>query len=150
MPSGREGRDRLEGLEERTGTTVALDMRMPLRHHTLVAWQRADDLFIEVHQLTLKSFPSFEKYELGSQVRRAAFSIALNIVEGCARRHRDDRLRFLDISRASLAELGYCLHVAQRLEYITSERFAVFEKSLNQLGAALSGFINAVRDGRAV
>jgi hypothetical protein len=51
---------------------------MPLRHHTLVAWQRADDLFIEVHQLTLKSFPSFEKYELGSQVRRAAFSIAVS------------------------------------------------------------------------
>jgi 23S rRNA-intervening sequence protein len=61
-----------------------LRVRVPLRHHTLVAWQRADDLFIEVHQLTLKSFPSYEKYELGSQMRRAAFSIAVNIVEGCA------------------------------------------------------------------
>jgi four helix bundle protein len=70
--------------------------------------------------------------------------------EGCARRHRDDRLRFLDISRGSLAEVGYCLHVARQLEYISVERYAVFEKSLNQLGAALSGFINAVRDGRAV
>ncbi|HEY3093173.1 MAG TPA: four helix bundle protein [Vicinamibacterales bacterium] len=78
---------------------------MPLRHHTLVAWQRADDLFIELHQLTLKSFPTHEKFELGRQTRRAAFSIAVNIVEGCVR---------------------------------------------NQLGAALSGFINAVRDGRAV
>jgi four helix bundle protein len=132
------------------GMTVASRVRMPLRHHTLVAWQRADDLFIELHQVTLKSYPSYEKYELGSQTRRAAFSVAVNIVEGCARRHRDDRLRFLDISRASLAELGYCLHVARRLEYLTSERFAAFEKSLNQLGAALSGFINAVRDGRAL
>src|SRR5215470_14470682 len=123
---------------------------MPLRHHTLVAWQRADDLFIEIHQLTLKSFPGYEKYELGSQTRRAAFSVAVNIVEGCGRRHRDDRLRFLDISRASLAEVGYCLHVARRLEYITADRCATFEKLLNQIGAALSGFINAVRDGRAV
>ena len=123
---------------------------MPLRHHTLVAWQRADDLFIEVHKLTLQSFPSYEKYELGSQTRRAAFSIAVNIVEGCARKYRDERLRFLDISRASLAEVGYCLHVARRLEYINEERLAAFEKSLNQVGAALSGFINAVRDGRAV
>jgi hypothetical protein len=32
----------------------------------LVAWQRADDLFIEVHQLTLQLFPSHEKYEVGS------------------------------------------------------------------------------------
>ena len=123
---------------------------MPLRHHTLVAWQRADDLFIELHQLTLKSFPSFEKYELGSQTRRAAFSIAVNIVEGCARKHRDERLQFLNVSQASLAEVGYCLHVACRLGYITKDRLAAFKTSLNRLGAALSGFINAIRDGRAV
>jgi len=129
---------------------LPLGFRMALRHHTLVAWQRADDLFIEVHQLTLKVFPAHEKYELGSQARRAAFSIAVNIVEGCARQYRNERLRFLDVSRASLAEVGYCLHVARRLDYINDERLAQFEKSLNQLGAALSGFIKAVRDGRAV
>jgi four helix bundle protein len=123
---------------------------MPLRHHTLVAWQRADDLFIELHQLTLKSYPVHEKFELGRQTRRAAFSIAVNIVEGCARKRRDERLQFLNISRASLAEVGYCLHVAGRLGYITPDRLTAFEKSLNQLGAALSGFINAVRDGRAL
>jgi four helix bundle protein len=122
---------------------------VPLRHHTLVAWQRADDLFIEVHRLTRTSFPAYEKYELGSQARRAAFSIAVNIVEGCARKHRDERLQFLNISRASLAEVGYCLHVARRLGYIDDQRLGSFEKALNQLGAALSGFITAVREGRA-
>jgi four helix bundle protein len=74
----------------------------------------------------------------------------VNIVEGCARKYRDERLRFLDIAGSSLAEVGYCLHVAHRLEYIIEERLAAFETSLNQVGAALSGFINAVRDGRAV
>jgi len=34
------------------------------RHHFLIAWQRADDLFIKIHLLTLKEFPSHEKYEL--------------------------------------------------------------------------------------
>ena len=38
---------------------------MALAHHTLVAWQRADDLFLKLHQLSLKAFPAFEKYELG-------------------------------------------------------------------------------------
>src|SRR4051812_28855077 len=37
---------------------------LKLRHHSLVAWQRADDLFIHLHKLTIKSFPSFERYEL--------------------------------------------------------------------------------------
>ena len=122
---------------------------MPLRHHTLVAWQRADDLYIELHQLSHKAFPTFERYELGSQLRRAAFSIAVNIVEGCAREHRNERLQFLNVSRSSLAEVGYCLHVAQRLGYIDRARREAFEQSLNRLGAALSGFIRSVKDGRA-
>ena len=51
---------------------------MSLRHHSLIAWQRADDLFIRLHQLSLKQLPAFEKFELGGQLRRAAFSVAVN------------------------------------------------------------------------
>ena len=29
---------------------------MSLSHHSLVAWQRADDLFIKLHQLSLQDF----------------------------------------------------------------------------------------------
>ena len=122
---------------------------MPLRHHSLVAWQRADDLFIELHRTTLKSFPPHERYELGSQTRRSAFSVAANIVEGCAREHTRERLQFLNTSRASLAEVGYCLHVAKRLGYITEQRFDDLELTVRRTGAALSGFIQAVRAGTA-
>ena len=37
---------------------------MELAHHKLVAWQRADDLFIKLHQLSLKAFPAYERFEL--------------------------------------------------------------------------------------
>src|SRR5687768_9565435 len=93
---------------------------MPLSHHRLVAWQRADDLFIKIHLLS-RTFPAYERYELGSQLRRAAFSVAVNIVEGFGRRTRRDRLHFLHIASASLAELGYCIHAARRLEYISDK-----------------------------
>jgi len=66
------------------------------RHHSLIAWQRADDLFIKLHLLTLKHFPAFEKFELGSQLRKAACSVAANIVEGFARRSGKSRLNFLN------------------------------------------------------
>jgi 23S rRNA-intervening sequence protein len=62
---------------------------MELPHQNLVAWQRADDLFIEVHQLTRQQFPAYERYELGSQVRRAAYSVPANLVEGVARERGD-------------------------------------------------------------
>jgi len=60
---------------------------MPLAHESLVAWKRADELFIRIHQLS-QTFPSHERFELGSQSRRAAFSVAANIVEGFGRSHR--------------------------------------------------------------
>jgi four helix bundle protein len=61
-----------------------------------------------------KTFPSGERYGLTSQMRRAAFSGAVNIVEGSSRKSRKDFRRFLDISLSSLSEVGYALRFAKR------------------------------------
>jgi four helix bundle protein len=116
-----------------------------LRHESLVAWQRADDLFIKLHRLTLQSFPTYERYELGSQLRRAAYSVAANIVEGFGRRHRDSRLHFLNISEASLSEAWYCLHVAARLGYITEAEKSELRTEVNAVGAPLAGLIRSTK-----
>lgn len=60
-----------------------------------------------------KRFPADERYGLTSQVRRAAFSAAVNIVEGSSRRTARDFRRFLDIALASLTEVGYALRFAR-------------------------------------
>src|SRR4051812_50090506 len=112
-----------------------LDRTMTLRHHSLVAWQRADDLFIKLHQLTIQRFPSLERFELSSQLRRAAYSVPANIAEGYARRHKRDRLRFLNIAEASLAEVSYCVHVAQRLGHGTPQPSKHPQKDFNPVGA---------------
>jgi len=116
-----------------------------LRHHSLIAWQRADDLFIKLHKLTIRSFPSFERFELGSQLRKAAYSVPANIAEGYARRHRRERLHFLNISEASLAEVSYCIHVAVRLGYFTEALSKDLEKDLNGVGAPLIGLVRSIR-----
>ena len=103
---------------------------MKLAHHNLVAWQRADDLFIEVHQLTLQQFPAYERYELGSQLRRAAYSVPANLVEGIAREHRRDQIRFFNIASSSLSELGYGLHACRRLGYIDEATYADLEQKV--------------------
>src|SRR5262245_14453961 len=118
---------------------------MSTRHQSLVAWQRADDLFIKLHPLTIKQFPAFERYELGAQMWKAAYSVAANIVEGFARRHRRSRLYFLNISEGSLAEVGYCLHAACRLGYISTETFAELNTDLNRVGAPLAGLVRSTR-----
>jgi four helix bundle protein len=118
---------------------------MSLAHHSLVAWQRADDLFIRLHQLSLKGFPAYERFELGSQLRRAAFSVAANIVEGFAHSPGRARLNFLKISHASLAEVGYCVHVARRLGYISEAVASELELDVKRVGAPLAGLIRSAR-----
>ncbi|HZR26806.1 MAG TPA: four helix bundle protein [Vicinamibacterales bacterium] len=116
-----------------------------LRHHSLVAWQRADDLFIKVHKLTRDAFPAAERYELSSQLRRAAYSVPANIAEGFARRHRRQRLHFLNIAESSLAEVSYCVHAARRLGYVSESLYSELEGELNQVGAPLVGLIRSQR-----
>jgi four helix bundle protein len=113
---------------------------MPLPHESLVAWQRADDLFIRIHQLS-KTFPAHERYELGSQSRRAAFSVPANIVEGFGRYPPKERSQFLRIALASLAELSYCIHVARRLEYITDDLKKELDLDLRRVAAPLRGLL---------
>ena len=118
---------------------------MSLAHHKLVAWQRADALFIKLHRLSLKVFPAFERFELGSQLRRAAFSVAVNIVEGFATQFIRKRLNFLDHSTSSLAEVGYCIEAAQKLGYISQKDATELDIEIRQVGAPLAGLIRAER-----
>ncbi|HVG69354.1 MAG TPA: four helix bundle protein [Vicinamibacterales bacterium] len=115
---------------------------MTLPHHSLVAWQRADDLFIALHQLS-RRFPASERFELASQMRRSAFSVAANIVEGFGRKPGKERLHLLQVASASLAEAGYCLHVAKRLGYVSPETYAQLELSVRQVAAPLRGLMRS-------
>src|SRR5947207_7150734 len=81
-------------------------------YERLHAWRECHELALAVYRVT-KSFPSEEQYGLTSQTRRAAFSAAVNIVEGSSRKSRKEFRRFLDISLASLTEVGYTLRFAK-------------------------------------
>ena len=60
-------------------------------------------------------------YGLTSQLRRASYSVPANIVEGASRESKKDYLHFLYIARGSLSETQYFIHLAQRLDYLSSE-----------------------------
>lgn len=128
------------------------DMTKLPRYQSLVAWQRADDLLVHLHRVTREYFPADERYELTSQLRRAAFSVPANIVEGppspfglwrtgTARHYPKETLQFLRTAWASLVETGYCLHVARRLGYITDGLYAELELELRRAAAPLVGMI---------
>jgi four helix bundle protein len=123
---------------------------MSLPFHKLVVWQRADDLFIEIHHLTLQRFPREERFALGSQLRRSAYSVPANVVEGSARESPRERLRFFNIASSSLSEAGYGLHAARRLGYIDESTYIELETRVRRVAAPLNGLIRSTKRKAAV
>ena len=113
-------------------------------YKNLGAWQRADELTIQIYKVT-RQFPSSEMYGITSQLRRAAYSVPANIAEGCGRESNADYLRFLSIARGSLAETEYFLHLAHRLDYLSETDWNQLTAQVNQTFAALGGLMKAVR-----
>src|ERR1700690_3348439 len=85
-------------------------------HKKLLLWQEAMALVVQVYELT-KVFPREEEFGLKSQLRRASVSVVSNIAEGLARRSKNDKLRFLNISQASLSEIDTQIEISLRLHY---------------------------------
>src|SRR5690606_40773935 len=56
-----------------------------MSYRNLQIWQLSRLLVIDIHNMSL-NLPSFEKFEVGSQIRRSIKSVKSNIVEGYGRR----------------------------------------------------------------
>jgi four helix bundle protein len=88
-------------------------------HKDLDIWKEGIDFVEEVYKIT-QNFPSSEKYNLISQIRRSAVSFVSNIAEGAARTSKKEYIRFISISLGSLSELETQLIIRIRLGYIDS------------------------------
>ena len=81
-----------------------------------------------VYQFTT-AFPRQETFGLSLQMRRAAVSIAANIVEGFAKRSKADKARYLNIAQGSLEESRYYLILSEDLGYgKTQELFQLLQE----------------------
>ncbi len=77
---------------------------MAFKFEKLIVWQKAVELSDFVNQVT-KSFPKDELYSLTSQIKRAADSVSLNIVEGSTGQTTPEFKRFLGIALRSAVEV---------------------------------------------
>jgi four helix bundle protein len=80
-------------------------------------------LAIEIFEIT-KSFPEEEKFGLISQMRRAAYSIPMNLMEGAHRLSSKEYRQFVGISRGSAGEVKYQLLLVRDLKYISGDEYS--------------------------
>ncbi|NIM07176.1 MAG: four helix bundle protein, partial [Armatimonadetes bacterium] len=76
----------------------------------------------KVYKVTV-GFPREESFALVSQMRRAATSIGMNLVEGSMRLNSREFRQFVGIARGSAAEVTYQLLLARDLGYISKELY---------------------------
>jgi four helix bundle protein len=76
-----------------------------------------------------------------SQIRRAALSVHLNVVEGCSRKSLSERRRFFEIARGSLIEIEAAFAISIELKYAKLENLQSLSSLLIRCFQMLSKMI---------
>ena len=93
-----------------------------------------------------RRLPNFEKFELASQIRRAAVSLTNNMAEGHGRYHFADQVRFFLGSRGSLQELVDGLNVCDDEKYLQNDEVAELKEKAWRVLGLINGYLRFLRD----
>ena len=110
---------------------------------------------LEVYQLALKyvdavyalskKLPQSERFNLSSQIERAATSIVLNIAEGSTGQSDPEQKRFLGFALRSYLETIACFDLIEIHGYLVSEELKFLREQGHQLFIKLTAFRNSLR-----
>ena len=108
------------------------------------------DVFKLSHQMVLtiykitKKYPEEEKFGLVAQMRRAAYSIPMNLAEGANRLNKKEYRQFAGIAKGSAGEMQYQLLLAKDLGYIDLATYSKLHSEYERIGQMLSGLSKAL------
>jgi four helix bundle protein len=113
----------------------------------LRVYQKLFALHIEVHNLSL-TFPKFETYELGSQVRRSSNSAPAQIAEGWGSRHTNIYLESVSRALGEVRETQHHLAVAQAKGYLSREQHKGLDEGYDHCGRMLERLYQSLSEWR--
>lgn len=108
-------------------------------------WVKSHHLVLIVYKEIAPLFPKSEQFELTSQMKRAAYSVPFNIVEGCGRNTDKDFAHFLDMALGSTQELEYCFLLLKDLSFIDEDNYNSVNEKVNEIKAKLINLIKSIR-----
>ena len=118
-----------------------------MSYKDLEIWRLANEIVIEIHEMTLKDLPKFETFEVSSQIRRSSKSIKSNIVEGYGRKcYQQQFIHFLIIALGSTLETSDHLETLFLTKSLTNEKkFRELEDKLDKIGRMITRFIKTAQ-----
>lgn len=109
-------------------------------YRRLSAWSEACELAVAVYLMCRANGTRLDA-DIIHQLRRSAVSIPSNIAEGNARGSNRDTLKFLYISRGSLAELETQLLICIKAGFLKESDVLIVSEHCNRVGRLLGGLI---------
>ena len=121
---------------------------MAFKFEKLDVWQESL-VYVDLAYRAAAQLPDEERYNLASQLRRAATSISLNIAEGSTGQTDAEQARFLGLALRSLVETVACIHLIQRRAYrVDVEELRNLYRQADQLAAKIQKFRNTLVPGQ--
>jgi four helix bundle protein len=90
---------------------------MAFKFEQLEVWQQSLD-YIDLIYKIFEDLPDNERFNMRSQITRAATSINLNIAEGSTGQTDAEQARFLGLALRSLIETVACQHIIHRRKWL--------------------------------
>ena len=115
------------------------------KFQSLIVYQLAINYFDKLYDLVTELPPS-ERYNLSSQIIRAATSIALNIAEGSTGQSDKEQGRFLGLALRSYIETVACLDLCKRRSYLDDINTNHLQNLGRQLFIKIIKFKNALQE----
>lgn len=109
----------------------------------LEVFKLAHSLVLDIYKLT-ENFPQEERFGLISQMRRSAYSIPMNLIEGSNRLNTKEYRHFVGIAKGSAGEISYQILLTKDLGYVSEEiysemkeKYVIVIKMLSSLAKSL-------------
>lgn len=109
-----------------------------MRVEDLKVYQKLCQLHIHVWELT-RSWPSEERFELGSQVRRSSNSSPANLAEKHSDRHVRNKIEGVNRAREEALETIHHLYIGRLKGYISQEEYEAFRSRYLECVRMLNG-----------
>ena len=114
----------------------------------LEVYKRAREFRKEIYRL-IKKLPDDEKFNLVSQMRRAATSLTNNLAEGHGRYHYQENIQFCRQSRGSLTEIIDDLNICLDENYLTEDYLNNLKQEAFEIIKMLNGYIAYLKKRKA-
>ena len=113
-------------------------------YRDLEVYKLSFDLALELHELSL-SFPKFETYEEGSQLKKSSKGIPACIAEGWGRRYyKNEYIKFLIYALASCDETKVHLDFIATCKYATEKQHRDYTERYDILGKKTNKYLQYV------